>query len=275
MWPAPQASPPTWPGPETGDPCGSAATVIRPSRPPPEPIGSLPSSRRPSSAASPSATARLPTGRHLGTGRLDVPGVRSDRGPADHERTRPAAPGLCRPRPPRLPGRRGRGPDPPGQEGQRALGGRDPLQPVMGRYERQGIFVRRPGAGAGRAGWLADEDARQRRLLREEERRAEEHVEFRATFAQAITELLSGCPPERAQGIARHAGARRSGRVGRSAAGRAFDPDAITLAVVVRPPRRHGLGPAAHVRRLPGRGPPTGQLQGQSRRRFLEVGNGA
>lgn len=57
-------------------------------------------------------------------------------------------------------------------------------------------------------------------------------VEFQADFAGAITELFPGCPPERAEEIARHAGARRSGRVGRSAAGRALDPQAVTLAVV-------------------------------------------
>jgi hypothetical protein len=40
------------------------------------------------------------------------------------------------------------------------------------------------------------------------------------------------CPPERAEAIARHTALRGSGRVGRSAAGRALDSEALTLAVV-------------------------------------------
>jgi len=44
--------------------------------------------------------------------------------------------------------------------------------------------------------------------------------------------VFPGCPPGRATAIARHTGLRGSGRVGRSAAGRALDEDAITLAVV-------------------------------------------
>ncbi|MBV8712913.1 MAG: DUF2293 domain-containing protein, partial [Solirubrobacterales bacterium] len=43
--------------------------------------------------------------------------------------------------------------------------------------------------------------------------------------------LFPGCPPARAEEIARHAAARGSGRVGRSAAGRALDPRALERAV--------------------------------------------
>jgi len=100
------------------------------------------------------------------------------------------------------------------------------------RYERQGVLVEEQALEQAEQACLADEDARQRRRRREEERRAEHDVEFQADFAHAIGELFPGCPPERAEAIARHAGARRSGRVGRSAAGRALDPDAVTLAVI-------------------------------------------
>ena len=41
-----------------------------------------------------------------------------------------------------------------------------------------------------------------------------------------------GCPVHHTEAIALHAAARGSGRVGRSAAGRALDPDAVRLAVV-------------------------------------------
>ncbi len=100
------------------------------------------------------------------------------------------------------------------------------------RYERQGVLVEEQALAQAEEECLADEDARHRRRLREEERRAEHDVEFEAAFAQAISELFPGCPPERAEDIARRAGARGSGRVGRSAAGRVLHPDAVTLAVV-------------------------------------------
>jgi hypothetical protein len=51
-------------------------------------------------------------------------------------------------------------------------------------------------------------------------------------MAAEIARLFPRCPPERAEAIARHTAMRGSGRVGRSAAGRALDEQAITLAVV-------------------------------------------
>ena len=100
------------------------------------------------------------------------------------------------------------------------------------RYERQGVLVEEPALEQAEQECLADEDARRRRRLREEARRSEDDLEFQAAFATAIGELFPGCPPERAREIACHAGARGSGRVGRSGAGRALDPGAVTLAVV-------------------------------------------
>jgi hypothetical protein len=50
-------------------------------------------------------------------------------------------------------------------------------------------------------------------------------------MATKIAALFPGCPTDRAQEIARHAAARGSGRVGRSAAGRALDDRALELAV--------------------------------------------
>jgi hypothetical protein len=44
---------------------------------------------------------------------------------------------------------------------------------------------------------------------------------------------------ERARSIARHASVRGSGRVGRSAAGRALDPEALELAVAAAAAVRH------------------------------------
>lgn len=52
-----------------------------------------------------------------------------------------------------------------------------------------------------------------------------------AAFAAEIRRLFPGCPAGRAGDIAAHAALRGSGRVGRSAAGRALTPTAVTAAV--------------------------------------------
>ena len=100
------------------------------------------------------------------------------------------------------------------------------------RYERQGILVEETALEQAERECLADEAARARRRERDTERRASEDVLFQARMAQEIVRLFPGCPAERAAAIARHAGLRGSGRVGRSAAGRALGENAVTLAVV-------------------------------------------
>jgi hypothetical protein len=47
-----------------------------------------------------------------------------------------------------------------------------------------------------------------------------------------VRRLFPRCPVGRAEAIARHTSLRGSGRVGRSAAGRSLDDEALTLAVV-------------------------------------------
>jgi hypothetical protein len=100
------------------------------------------------------------------------------------------------------------------------------------RYERQGILVEEAALEQAEQECLADEDARSRRRERDRERRADEDVELQTRMAAEIARLFPRCPPERAEAIARHTALRGSGRVGRSAAGRALDEQAITLAVV-------------------------------------------
>lgn len=99
------------------------------------------------------------------------------------------------------------------------------------RYERQGILADADAIERAERECLSDAEARSRRREREQARRASEDLEFQAKFATAIRELFPGCRPTRADDIARHAAMRGSGRVGRSAAARAFDPDAVYLAV--------------------------------------------
>jgi hypothetical protein len=100
------------------------------------------------------------------------------------------------------------------------------------RYERQGILVEEGALEQAEAQCLADEEARARRRERDRQRRAGQDVAFGARLAEAVVQLFPGCPAGRAEAIARHAGLRGSGRVAHSAAGRALDEQAVTLAVV-------------------------------------------
>lgn len=68
--------------------------------------------------------------------------------------------------------------------------------------------------------------------LRDARRRAAEDVRFTDAFATEIRRLFPACPDERAREIAAHASVRGSGRVGRSAAGRALSEAAVTSAVI-------------------------------------------
>jgi hypothetical protein len=100
------------------------------------------------------------------------------------------------------------------------------------RYERQGILVEEAALQQAESECLADKEARARRRTREERRRVEQDLGFQADLAAEILRLFPGCPGDRAAAIARHAGERGSGRIGRSAAGRALDAQAVRLAVV-------------------------------------------
>lgn len=100
-----------------------------------------------------------------------------------------------------------------------------------GRYERQGVLVEQEALARAETECLQDEPARARRRERESARRADEDLEQQARLADEIAARYPGCPAACAQAIARHAAARGSGRVGRTAAARALDGTAIELAV--------------------------------------------
>ncbi len=99
------------------------------------------------------------------------------------------------------------------------------------RYERQGILAEADAIERAEQECLSDVEARSRRQERDQARRASEDIRFQAEFAAAIRDLFPYCPAARADDIARYAAMRGSGRIGRSAAGRALDPDAVHLAV--------------------------------------------
>jgi hypothetical protein len=100
------------------------------------------------------------------------------------------------------------------------------------RYERQGLLVEEAALEQAEQECLADSEARARRREREEVRRAELDRQYVEEFAGRVRELFPGCPAGREVAIAEHACLKYSGRVGRSAAAKSLDENAIRLAVV-------------------------------------------
>jgi hypothetical protein len=100
------------------------------------------------------------------------------------------------------------------------------------RYERQGLLVEAPAIEKAEVECLADEDARQHRQQREAARRQELDHRYVDQFASRIREIFPRCPAEREREIAEHACRKYSRRVGRSAAAKALDEDAVRLAVI-------------------------------------------
>ena len=100
------------------------------------------------------------------------------------------------------------------------------------RYERQGILAEPAAIERAEQESLADAEVRARRQARDAERREAEDRRYVEDFARAVREHYPGCPEDEARQIAAHACRRHSGRVGRTAAAKAFDPAAVRLAVV-------------------------------------------
>ena len=98
------------------------------------------------------------------------------------------------------------------------------------RYERQGILAEAAAIESAEQECLSDAELRARRRERDKVRRADDDARLQAEFAGAIRELFPYCPAGRAESIARHAATRASGRIGRTAAGRALDPEAVRFA---------------------------------------------
>jgi hypothetical protein len=106
------------------------------------------------------------------------------------------------------------------------------------RYERQGLLVEEAALARAEAECLSDAEARGRRREREAERRAELDRDYVTRFARRLRELFPAAPPGREHEIAEHACRKYSGRVGRSAAAKALDREAVELAVAAHV--RHG-----------------------------------
>lgn len=99
------------------------------------------------------------------------------------------------------------------------------------RYERQGVLVEEPALEQAERECLADAEARKRARERAAERREDIDERYVSEFGERLGELFPGCPAPERRAIADHACRKHSGRIGRSAAARRFDPDAIDRAV--------------------------------------------
>ena len=99
------------------------------------------------------------------------------------------------------------------------------------RYERQGLLVTELGLVRAEEECAADAPERAAARARAAIEREEQDREFVTALAGAISQRYPGCPTDEARQIAEHTGRRSSGRVGRSAAGRALDDSAVDLAV--------------------------------------------
>ncbi len=99
------------------------------------------------------------------------------------------------------------------------------------RYERQGVMVEERALERAEQECLADAEARALARKRAAERRADLDVEFVKAFAAHIGKFFPSCPSAEQRAIAEHACRKYSGRVGRSAAAKRFEVDAVRLAV--------------------------------------------
>lgn len=106
------------------------------------------------------------------------------------------------------------------------------------RYERQGLLVEEEALERAETECLRDADARALRREREARRRVRFDADYVAEFARKLKQRYPDCPEEEERLIASRACERYSGRIGRTAAAKRFDPAAIDLAVIAH--IRHG-----------------------------------
>lgn len=109
------------------------------------------------------------------------------------------------------------------------------------RYERQGVLVAPEALAKAEEECTADAPERAARRAEAAVQRVAEDRDFIQEMTGALLKQFPNCPPTEARAIAEHTAVRGSGRVGRSAAGRALDPQALELAL--RAHIRHGHTP--------------------------------
>ena len=107
------------------------------------------------------------------------------------------------------------------------------------RYERQGVLVEPAALETAEHECTDDAEDRAAARARAAERRRGEDRALAARMADQIRALFPGCPSAEAAAIAEHSAQRGSNRVGRTAAGRKLDNEALSLAVIAAVRHRH------------------------------------
>ena len=107
------------------------------------------------------------------------------------------------------------------------------------RYERRGILVTREALERAEAECLADEDRRARQRERAAARREIEDREYEAAVADELNTVFPSAPAQEIARISAWTCQKYSGRVGRSAAAKEFDPQALRLAIIAHIRHEH------------------------------------
>lgn len=100
------------------------------------------------------------------------------------------------------------------------------------RYHRQGLLVEEEALQEAEVSCLCDSEVRARRRERAAEKRKELDQAYIERFAQRVREHYPYAPEKRETVIAEHACRKYSGRVGRCAAAKDLEPEAIRLAII-------------------------------------------
>ncbi len=107
------------------------------------------------------------------------------------------------------------------------------------RYERQGLLATSAAILQAEESLEADAGKRAQQRAAAAIRRDEDDLKLVETMIDRISEQFPSCPLDEARCIAQHTAERGSGRVGRSAAGRESEPEAIKLAVIAHIRHEH------------------------------------
>jgi hypothetical protein len=107
------------------------------------------------------------------------------------------------------------------------------------RYERQGILVTSEALAQAEQECQADAAERAARRERDADSRLREDRALVEAMTRLIAERYPNCPAAETARIASHTALRNSGRIGRSAGGRALEPEAIDLAVAAWARHQH------------------------------------
>ena len=141
------------------------------------------------------------------------------------------------------------------------------------RYERQGVLVEAEAIEKAEAECFEDAERRERQRDRRRTRETEIDHRFVAEFARQIRRYFPASPAQEAKKIAEHACRKYSGRIGRSAAAKGFDPTAIRLAVAASVGIDLRIMTSCCMRLRSSGGPSHGPPGGRSVAGKLEQGN--